>query len=80
MAAVIKGIGIKEIAVPSDLASLPAGQASTTQEQILAPLPPLVGGIEGETFPCTEPEVAARPACQEWRRKLDAWKQQQDTR
>ncbi len=72
--AVINAIGIKGIAVPSDLASLPVGQASTTQEQKSAPQPPIVGGFEGETFLCTEPEVSAHPVYQEWRKGIEAWK------
>lgn len=70
----IKGIGIKGIAVPSVLVSIPLGQTSTNREQKSAPQPPVVGGFEGETFLRTGPEVAAHPVCQEWRKEIEAWK------
>jgi len=38
------------------------------------PQPPVVSGYEGETFLCTEPEVAARPICREWLKAVDTWK------
>lgn len=76
--AVARGIGFRGYAVPPDVMTETPG-LGTAQE--LPPAPPIVStGGDFEDYSCADEEVFSRPICQEWRRKLDAWKQQQEAR
>ena len=49
----------------------------SAQQQVLGsgpPLPPLVGGFEGETTVCTDPQVASFPICRDWRLQVEAYR------
>jgi hypothetical protein len=71
---VISGLGFKGYGDPSDL----VGAAGLGTETEPPPFPPTVStGGDFEDFTCDDPIVASRPVCQEWRKKLEAWKERQ---
>ncbi len=60
------------------VASLVLGHTAFAQSSDLPPLPPIVStGGDFEDYSCDESEVAFRPVCQQWRREVEVWKQQQ---